>query len=43
LKAAVDSLRSFIIFQGSRGDFITYAPGAATKPSTQPATRPVIE
>jgi carboxyl-terminal processing protease len=44
LKAGVDSLRSFIIFQGNRGgDFVAMAPAAAaTQPSattTQPSTR----
>jgi carboxyl-terminal processing protease len=43
LKAGVDSLRSFIIFQGNRGDFVAMAPAAAaTQPSaatTKPSTR----
>jgi carboxyl-terminal processing protease len=43
LRAGVDSLRSFIIFQGNRGDFVSIAPRAATQPSTQPETRPVVE
>jgi carboxyl-terminal processing protease len=40
LKAGVDSLRSFIIFQGNHGDFMTMAL-SATRPSTKPATQPV--
>ena len=39
LKAGTDSLRSLIIFQGSRGDFVATAP-ATTRPSTRPATQP---
>ena len=43
LKAGVDSLRSFIIFQGDQRseDFVLNTP--ATKASTMPATKPVIE
>jgi carboxyl-terminal processing protease len=41
LKAGVDSLRSFIIFQGSRGDFTVMAPGAATRPTTRAAATQV--
>jgi len=40
LKTGVDSLRSFIIFQGNHGDFTAMAipkTKATTKPATQPA------
>jgi C-terminal peptidase prc len=44
LKAGVDSLRSFIIFQGNRGDFVAMAPATATtQPSNAGATtRPAV-
>jgi carboxyl-terminal processing protease len=39
LKAGVDSLRSYLVFRSSEGDFVASVP--TTRPATQPATGPV--